>query len=61
MEDLRKEKDSVSNQIQMAKNQLKSTEDLLKMLQDSKKVGMCFLESDIPMVLNTHPIMFCKG
>ena len=39
MEDLKKERKKVQDQIAMAENQLKATEDLLRMLKDSKTVS----------------------
>lgn len=39
MEDLRKERKKVQDQIAMAEDQLKDTKDLLRMLDDSKTVS----------------------
>lgn len=39
MEDLRKERKKVQDQIAMAEDQLKDTKDLLRMLEDSKTVS----------------------
>lgn len=45
IEDLKKERKTVEDQIAMAKNELQKTEDLVKMLSDSKMVSLanCYL------------------
>lgn len=45
--ELEKERDTVKGQMDMARNELKKTQDLLKMLTDSKTVPVC--QSSLPL------------